>query len=239
MSSPRHACIIGATGGIGRALCEELLSRGWQVSAGARQAGSIETAGVQPFAIDIEDEASVRAAAEVLSQQAPLDLLIVATGILHGAGISPEKTYTALDPAVMASVFSVNAIGPAIVGKHFAALLSREGQPVFAAISARVGSIADNRLGGWHSYRASKAALVMLMRNFAIELKRRKHPAVVLSLHPGTVDTALSEPFQANLPEGQLTEPRECARNLLSVIDAAKPEDSGKHLAWDGEAIPG
>ena len=233
-----HACIVGASGGIGGALCRALLERGWQVSAGARRPEGIAADGVAGFAIDIEDEASIARAASRLSGSTPLDLLIVATGILHGANVAPEKTLTALDPVQMAKVFAINAIGPAIVGKHFIPLLAREGSPVFAAISARVGSISDNRLGGWHSYRASKAALNMLMKNFAIELKRRKHPAVVLALHPGTVDTGLSAPFQANLPDGQLTAPTDCAHNLLAVIEQSTPQDSGKHFDWAGAEVP-
>ncbi|NCQ64500.1 MAG: SDR family oxidoreductase, partial [Alphaproteobacteria bacterium] len=126
---------------------------------------------------------------------------------------------------------------PALIAKHFLPLLPRDRRSVFAALSARVGSISDNGIGGWHSYRASKAALNMLVRNYAIELGRTHKHAVCVALHPGTVDTALSQPFQSNLPEGQLTAPAEAAGNLLRVIDGLTPEDSGHLFDWAGERV--
>ena len=137
----------------------------------------------------------------------------------------------------MARVFHLNTIGPALVAKHFLPVLPRDRRSLFAALSARVGSIGDNRIGGWHSYRASKAALNMLIRNYAIELGRTHSQAVCVALHPGTVDTALSEPFQANLPEGQLTAPGQAARNLLDVLDGLGSEDSGQLFDWAGKRV--
>lgn len=127
---------------------------------------------------------------------------------------------------------------PALVAKHFLPLLARDRKSVFAALSARVGSISDNQLGGWHAYRASKAALNMLLRTFAIELARRNPRAVCVGLHPGTVDTGLSAPFQANVPEGKLFTPDFAAARLLEVVDRLKPDDSGHVFAWDGQLIP-
>jgi NAD(P)-dependent dehydrogenase (short-subunit alcohol dehydrogenase family) len=138
----------------------------------------------------------------------------------------------------MAELFAINAIGPALIAKHALPLLRKPGRSVFAALSARVGSIGDNRLGGWHSYRASKAALNMLVRNFALELTRRNPEAIAVTLHPGTVDTGLSEPFQRGVMAGKLFTPDFAAEQLLSVIEALTSTGSGKLYAWDGSEIP-
>ena len=134
--------------------------------------------------------------------------------------------------------FAVNAIGPALAAKHFLPLLAEDRKSVFAALSARVGSISDNSLGGWHAYRASKAALNMILRNLAIELARRHDKAICVGLHPGTVDTGLSSPFQGSVPPGRLFSPAEAAGHLLKVVDGLSPADSGGHFAWDGRRIP-
>ena len=138
---------------------------------------------------------------------------------------------------MLARNFAINSIGPALVAKHFLPLLPDEGRAGFAALAARVGSIGDNRLGGWYSYRASKAALVMLMRTYSVELARKKPDAFCVTLHPGTVDTQLSEPFQRNVPEGKLFTPEFSASSLLDVLDGIGPEQSGRQFAWDGEEI--
>jgi NAD(P)-dependent dehydrogenase (short-subunit alcohol dehydrogenase family) len=207
------------------------------IFAGSRSATVREHMNVRPFRFDISDEPSIEAAMRQIGQGGPLDLVIVATGLLHGDGIAPEKTWRAIDGQAMAQVFAINAIGPAIIAKHALPLLNTQRRSVFAALSARVGSISDNRVGGWHSYRASKAALNMLVRNFAIELARTNRQAIAVALHPGTVDTALSKPFQSNLPEGQLECPKSSARHLLKVISKLSELDSGNHLAWDGTPI--
>ena len=232
-----NAAIFGASGGIGKALCSALMERGAKVHAGSRSGGA-HVEGAQGFRFDLADEASIAAAAETMRDDPP-DLVLVATGVLTLAdGTGPERSYKALDGAAMGEVFALNTIGPALIAKHMLPLLPRQKRCVFAALSARVGSISDNRLGGWHSYRSSKAALNMLVRNFAIELGRTHKEAVVAALHPGTVDTALSEPFQGNVPDQQLTEPMEAAQNLLAVIDGLSPSDSGGHFDWQGETIP-
>lgn len=193
---------------------------------------------IRPFRFDLEDESSILAAAEAM-RDSPPDLVIVASGVLAlSDGTRPERSYKSLDPGVMAEMFAVNTIGPALVAKHMLPLLPRDRRSAFVALSARVGSIGDNRIGGWHSYRASKAALNMLVRNFAIELGRTHKRSVVVSLHPGTVDTGLSEPFQANLPDGQLTQPDGAARNLLGVIEGLNPADSGHQFDWKGGRVP-
>ncbi len=168
----------------------------------------------------------------------PVDLVIVATGILHRASISPEKSMREMSANAMAEVFAINTIGPALVAKHFLPQLRRGSKSVFAALSARVGSIEDNRLGGWMSYRASKAALNMLIKTLSIEHGRRRPDSIIAGLHPGTVDTALSEPFQKNVPDGKLFTPAQSADYLLSVIDGLKASDTGGVFAWDGARIP-
>ena len=235
---PIHrAAVFGASGGIGRALAEALVEQGVEVWAGCRS-GHPGVAGAHPFAFDLGDETSIADAAEPMTATPP-DLVIVATGVLTlEDDTGPERSYRSLDPGAMERVFLLNTIGPAIVAKHMLPLFDRKERCVFAALSARVGSISDNRLGGWHSYRASKAALNMLLRNFAIELARTHKQSVVAGLHPGTVDTRLSEPFQSNLPDGQLTAPSHAARSLLDVIAKLRPSDSGNVFDYAGKSVP-
>ena len=233
----RTAAVFGASGGIGRALSAALVERGLTVWAGSRSRERL-VEGTRPFRFDLGDEDSIRQAADLMRDDPP-DLVIVATGVLTlSDGTGPERSFKAIDGAAMARMFAANTIGPALIAKHMLPLLPRDRRCLFAALSARVGSIGDNRLGGWHSYRASKAALNMLVRNFAIEFARTHKQGVVAALHPGTVDTALSEPFQGNVPDRQLTKPSRAAENLLTVIDGLTPEDSGGHFDWKGETIP-
>ncbi|MEY2926226.1 MAG: hypothetical protein RL367_703 [Pseudomonadota bacterium] len=206
-------------------------------AAGSRQADIEGTGRIHPFTFDLEDEPSIAAAAAQIGKAGALDLIIVTTGLLHGGGIAPEKSWRALDPATMARVFALNTIGPALIAKHFLPLLARDRRSVFAVLSARVGSISDNRLGGWHSYRASKAALNMLVRNFALELATRNPNAIAVALHPGTVATRLSEPFQHGVAADRLFSPDVSAGHLLTVLDGLTVQDSGGLFAWDGTAI--
>ncbi|WP_170308107.1 SDR family NAD(P)-dependent oxidoreductase [Aurantiacibacter suaedae] len=231
------AAVFGASGGIGSALVADLAARGVDVLAGSRSGEGPPLEGVRRFACDIDDEDSIADAVADWSNDPP-DLVVVATGVLTlPDGTGPERSYKSLDPAAMAEVLRVNTIGPALVAKHVLPLFPRDRRSVFAALSARVGSISDNRIGGWHSYRASKAALNMLVANFAIEMGRTHPEAVVVALHPGTVDTRLSSPFQSNLPEGQLTAPDAASANLLSVIEGLSPADSGGLFDWRGLRI--
>ncbi|MDN3645290.1 SDR family NAD(P)-dependent oxidoreductase [Pontixanthobacter aestiaquae] len=235
---PNCAVVFGASGGIGSALCEALVADGiGTVFAGSRNGAAAAADAANPFCFDLRDEQSIAAAAALVKEHKP-DLIIVATGILTlNDGTGPERSYRALDADTMVEVLALNAIGPAIIAKHFLPLLPRDKRAVFAALSARVGSISDNGLGGWHSYRASKAALNMLIKNFGIELGRTHKQAVVAALHPGTVDSELSKPFQGNLPDGQLTGPADAARNLLKTLSNLKPGDSGGLFAFDGSRI--
>lgn len=238
LAFPRSAAVFGASGGIGAAIVATLAERGCErIYAGSREGRDID--GTIPFAFDLTDEDSVAAAAAETMRDDPPELVFVASGVLTlDNGTGPERTYKRLDAGAMAQMISLNTIGPAIIAKHMLPLFPRESRAVFAALSARVGSISDNGLGGWHSYRASKAALNMLLKNFAIELGRTHPEAVVLGLHPGTVDTDLSEPFQKGLPEGQLLDPTQSAQALLDVIAGAAPELSGRVFDWKGAEIP-
>lgn len=227
----RRAAVIGASGGIGRALADALEQRGCEVMRLSR------TADLADRRIDLGDEGSIANAAGQCAMGGALDLVIVATGVLQPDGRPPEKSWRDLDPAILARSFALNASGPVLVAKHFLPLLPRQGRAVFAALSARVGSIGDNRLGGWYSYRASKAALNMLLRTLAIELARKRPEAVCVGLHPGTVDTCLSRPFQRNVPAGKLFTPAASADSLLRVLENLGPEDSGGCFAWDGQRL--
>lgn len=239
MRIPRSACIFGASGGIGRALCEALAAAGCdRIYAGSRSGDGPQGAQFQNFAFDLADEASIAAAAAMM-RDSPPEWVIVATGVLTLAdGTGPERTYKRLDPAAMAEVFAANTIGPALIAKHMLALMPKGQGFTFAALSARVGSISDNRLGGWHSYRASKAALNMLICNFAIEMARTHPDSVIVGLHPGTVDSALSAPFQSGLAEGQLTAPQTAAANLIVVLGRLTPVQSGRVFDFRGEEVP-
>ncbi|MGE4306345.1 MAG: SDR family NAD(P)-dependent oxidoreductase [Novosphingobium sp.] len=235
-----RACIFGASGGIGGALVEALAARE-DVSCvyAASRTPPAASDRVVPLTCDVSDEDSLAQAVATMAEQGAPDFVVVATGALEFAdGAGPERTLKKLDAGRMAQLFAINTIAPAMVARHLLPLLPREGRSVFAAISARVGSISDNRLGGWHSYRASKAALNMLVRNFAIEMGRTHRESVIVALHPGTVDTPLSEPFQNNLAEGQLTAPAQAAQNLLAVLEGLTPAESGGFFAWDGQPIP-
>lgn len=234
---PVRALVIGAGGAVGGALVEVLAADAGvaRVVACARSARRYDGAKIEGRPMDILDEASIVAALEGVGE---IDLAIVATGLLHEpGGLSPEKTWRALDRALLLRSFAVNAVGPALVAKHVLPLLPRQGKAVFAALSARVGSISDNRLGGWYGYRASKAALNQLIRTLAIELARQRQEAICVGLHPGTVDSGLSRPFQSGVGEGRLFAPEFAAERLLAVIDGLDVVASGHLVAWDGQII--
>jgi NAD(P)-dependent dehydrogenase (short-subunit alcohol dehydrogenase family) len=224
------AVVIGASGGIGGAMHSLLESQGDdpKVIGLSRQSDP---------PVDVTDEDSIRRAAEfVKGHDGDLRLVFDATGFLHDDDFMPEKTWARLDPAHMARAFAVNASGPALLMKHFLPLLPRQGKAVFATLSARVGSIGDNRLGGWYSYRASKAALNQFVRAASIELHRRSKDAICVALHPGTVDTRLSAPFGK---EGlNVRSPDQAAAELLAVIDGLDAEANGGFFDYRGEPVP-
>lgn len=236
MVAPKTAVVIGAGGGIGAALVAALhASAEFDVIHALSRQPPDGFGAIRTSAIDVGDEASIAAAAEQIGS--PLDLVIIATGILHENSRRPEKALRDLDGDALARMFAINAIGPALALKHFAPLLVRDRRAVIAALSARVGSISDNRSGGWYAYRASKAALNMIIRSAAIELARNKPQSICVALHPGTVDTALSAPFQARVASDKLFTPERAARQLLDVLKSLDAQDSGRMFGWDGEQI--
>jgi NAD(P)-dependent dehydrogenase (short-subunit alcohol dehydrogenase family) len=231
--------VFGASGGLGTALVQELRDRG----AFARVVGFARAAGGAGRAndddepgFDVTDEASVAAAVARLAALGDVRLAIVATGFLHGDGFAPEKALRQLDPAHLARSFAVNAIGPALIMKHLLPRFPRSGRAVLAVLSAKVGSIGDNRLGGWYAYRASKAALNQLVRTASIELSRTHREAAVVALHPGTVATRLSEPFAKT---GLVVRtPAEAAARLLDTLARVGPAESGAFLDSGGAPLP-
>lgn len=237
---PLRIAIIGAGGAIGGALLQRYRQAQPEASilAYSRTAAAAATPPLQWQALDLLDERSIAAAAAHAAAGGPLDRVLVCTGLLHAPGRRPEKSLRELDAAWLQHNFLVNSVGPALLLKHFLPLLRRDERAVFAALSARVGSISDNRLGGWYSYRASKAALNMLIATTAIELKRTHPRALLIGLHPGTVDSRLSAPFQTQLRAGQLQTPQQAAAHLHRVIESADAALSGHCLAWDGSVVP-
>ena len=187
--------------------------------------------------LDVEDEASVEAAAsEVASVHPRLGLLMNVAGLLHDSRHGPERSIRDLDPAWLHRTYAVNAVGPLLVAKHFASLLQHDQRAVLANVSARVGSIEDDRAGGWYGYRASKAAQNMFTKNLSIELTRRFKQLIVLAVHPGTVDTGLSKPFQRGVKT--LFSVERAVGQLLSIVDSVTSGDNGRFVAWDGTSIP-
>ncbi|NJC39899.1 NAD(P)-dependent dehydrogenase (short-subunit alcohol dehydrogenase family) [Brevundimonas alba] len=242
-TSAALAVVVGANGGIGRALATVLADQGrYDRIIGVSRTRPADWPHNPLFdfvAADITDEEQVAAAAAMIRQQGSPDRIVVATGLLHGPGVSPEKTFRTLDPEALVALFRINAIAPALVAKHLLPLMPRDRLSVFAALSARVGSISDNRLGGWYGYRASKAALNMLIATLAVEHRRNRPLGVCVALHPGTVETPLSAPFRqgASTAAKRLT-PEQSAGALVDVMDRLQPEDSGGFFAWDGQPIP-
>ncbi|MBL0899464.1 MAG: SDR family oxidoreductase [Reyranella sp.] len=224
------AIVVGASGGIGGAFLDRLPARSTFrtiLGLGRRSDPPLELAAEQSI---------VRAARHVQALGHELRLVIDATGFLHGDGLAPEKSWRDLDAAHLARAFAVNAIGPALLMKHFLPLLPRQGKSVFATLSARVGSIGDNRLGGWYAYRASKAALNQLVRTAAVELGRSRPAAFCIALHPGTVATPLSAPFaKAGL---DVRPADEAADRLLDTVDRLRPGDSGGFFDHRGDTVP-
>ncbi len=223
------AVIFGAAGGIGMALMQALHSLGhFEHVLGFSRSTSPN--------IDLEDESSLEAAARFAEEKGELRLVIDATGFLHDARHLPEKSWRELDAAKLARSFALNAIGPALLMKHVLPRMPRKGKAVFATLSARVGSIADNHLGGWYAYRASKAALNQLVRTAAVELARCSPEALCIALHPGTVATPLSAPFaKAGL---QVVEPLPAAIRLLAVVNRLSADSSGGFFDYHGQPIP-
>lgn len=231
--------VFGTSGGIGREMARQLATRGNGAVFGVSRSEADELPGVTPLRADFTDEDALAGIAETIKAAGSPDLVIVASGLLSdGDTLQPEKSYKQQSLRAFQRIFEANTFGPALVAKHMLPLMPRKGRAVFAALSARVGSISDNGLGGWHAYRASKSALNMLIRNYAIEQGRRNEAFIAVGLHPGTVDTDLSKPFQGNVPDKKLFTPEYSARALLDVLDRLTPDQSGNVFDYAGERVP-
>lgn len=223
MTQQKTAILFGATGGIGRAM-EALLAQDYALVTFSRANG-----------FDLLDEASIARAAESVKGQ-DIALIFDATGFLHDDNIQPEKSLKQLTPEAMAKNFALNCTGPALLMKHFLPLLPREGRSIFVTLSAKVGSIGDNHLGGWYAYRAAKAALNQIVRTASIELKRTKPEAILVAMHPGTVDTGLSGKFAKSGLDVKL--PPRAAQDLIHVMNGLSASDSGSFKNHDGSDLP-
>ena len=204
----------------------------------SRKINDKDTDKVKNIVIDIEDEDSIKQAVQKLPNDIKFDLVFVATGILHNDDdIFPEKSIRDINSIKLKKVLLVNTIGPTLIGKYFIPLLQKSTKSTFAFLSARVGSITDNKIGGWYSYRASKTALNQIIKNFSIEVKRSNPEAIFVGLQPGTVKSYLSKPFEKNVKSNSLFTPDYSAKKLLEVIANLDIEDTGKIFAWNGEEI--
>lgn len=231
-------------GGIGQALLGELAERAPLLElVGAsrrdwRTGGSLISPSIDYLPLELGDDSSIQQLAAALGSRPPLRVVIYAAGLLHGSGIQPEKRLAQVNRSALEQSFSINAYGPLLVAQAIEANLATADPFHFASLSARVGSIGDNHLGGWYAYRAAKAAQNQLLRTLALEWKRRRPLGCVSLLHPGTTETALSAPFQAGVPPAQLFSPKRAASQLVGVLEGLDPQKSGGFWAWDGQAIP-
>ncbi|NRB10303.1 MAG: SDR family NAD(P)-dependent oxidoreductase [Rickettsiaceae bacterium] len=236
-----NVVVIGASGGIGSGFVENLIQEQNVLNINCFSRHEIwpydlkEGLKLEWGYLDLEDEESIKAAASKISRELPIDILILATGMLYNDTILPEKSLSELSTEKFQKLFMINTIGPALIAKYFTPYLRRDKKSIFTMLSARVGSIGDNNFGGWYSYRTSKAALNMLIKNVAIELARKYKQAIVVGLHPGTVDTKLSQPFQSNIDK--VFTANEAAINLIKVMNKLTPDDTGSVFDWAGKII--
>jgi NAD(P)-dependent dehydrogenase (short-subunit alcohol dehydrogenase family) len=233
-----NICIIGSTGAIGNAFLEYYIADNTVTNIYSFSRSKLEidkASSIKNFQIDIENEDSIKKASEEVRGVA-FDLVIVATGILYTDEFGPEKSIRDLSFNKFEKIFKANTVGPAIIGKYFLPLLNKSSISKMCFLSAKVGSISDNRLGGWYSYRASKTALNQIIKNFSIEISRSNKQAIIVGLQPGTVSSKLSEPF-TKPGQSNLFTPEESVRHLVSVIDELEIDNNGSMLSWDGSII--
>lgn len=231
--------VFGASGTIGRATLNHVKETYPNATIYGFSQRKVEDKidGIRYGTIKYNDEESIINATKAILSTGDLDLVFVATGLLHEIDIAPEKSLRDLSFNNFNRIIEMNAAVPAMLAKHFMPKLSNSRKSIFAIMSARVGSISDNRLGGWYAYRMSKAAINMFIKCSSIEMKRLNKNAIVVGLHPGTVDSPLSKPFQKNVPQGKLFTPQYSVEMLFKVLDSLNTDDSGKIFAWDGEEI--
>lgn len=246
----RTAFVQGASRGLGLEITRQLLAEdptlrlfaSCRAPAEAAALSELQAASAGRLTVvplDVRDEPSIARAAQRFSETTGrAHLILNVAGVLHGPEFGPEKKLGHVEPEALRTVFEINAFGPLLVAKHFHPFLRHDARSVFASLSARVGSISDNRLGGWYAYRGSKAAQNMFTKTLAIELARIAPHAIAVGLHPGTVDTNLSKPFQRSVPDETLMTPTESASSLLRVLDGLRPEHSGRVFDFRGEEVP-
>jgi NAD(P)-dependent dehydrogenase (short-subunit alcohol dehydrogenase family) len=230
-----NIAIIGASGAIGKAFVDHYKSKPKTiVHAFSRQVISSDDNNVHTYSVDFFSDSQIF---DCIKINLKFDKVIIATGILQDDKVSPEKKYQDLEPLQLHHYFEVNTIMPILVAKKFIPYLDKKAPSIMAFLSARVGSISDNRLGGWYGYRASKSALNMLIKTLSIELKRSHPDCILVGMHPGTVDSNLSKPFQNNIPKEQLFTPVQSVGYLSSVMNSLTQLDSGKIIDWAGKEI--
>lgn len=234
-----NVAIIGSSGALGHAFTKQIATQYPKANIHAFSRTDVKpiAENIKHHIIDYNSESSIAQAAADASTEFPLDVVIVTTGILHDGETYPEKSLKEISEKNFKHLFEVNTIIPALIAKHFIPKLHKSRRSLFAALSARVGSISDNQLGGWYAYRASKAALNMIIKNLAIETHRSNQHAIIITLHPGTVDSPLSKPFQKNVPKEKLFTPEYSVSKMIQVLASLTTQDSGKCFAWDGEEI--
>ena len=234
-----NAVVFGASGAIGLNFVKQIKERypDTIVHACSRAEPSELPDGVKFIAVDYRDEDQLQAAATKVKEVCPPDLIIIATGILHDQEVKPEKSLRDINESAMAHVYFINTIVPALIAKHFLPILCKNKKAVLAALSARVGSISDNHLGGWYSYRCSKSALNMFIKNAAIEVGRFKKNTIVLGLHPGTVDSALSKPYQAHVKPDHLFQPEFSVSKMIEVLEGVSENDTGKCIDYNNNEV--
>lgn len=237
------ALIVGASQGIGLEFARQFLERVDRVYATYRSPDcdlfKLEHPNLTQLPLDLTDEAQIeQAIAQVKSETPTLHYVINCVGVLHDGTMQPEKSLRHLNADQLLKYFQINSIGAALLAKHVQPLLKHRDRAMLATISAKVGSIEDNQIGGWYGYRASKAALNMFMRTTAIEFKRTCPNAIVVTLHPGTTDTRLSKPFQRNVPPEKLFSVERTVQQLIAVLDQLQDSNSGEFFSWDGTKLP-
>jgi len=249
MNQLQNVLIVGANGGIGYGFVKQLINS-HQINhlyATYRQFEKAEELfnlqqqypdKLSCLKVDVTDEKQIiDAFNQIQAQTSQLHLVINCVGILHEGDLQPEKSLKHINSDNLIRYFQVNTIPTVLLAKHLVSFFKHQNKAIFAVISAKVGSIEDNRLGGWYGYRASKASLNMLLKNIAIEYSRTCKNAIVVALHPGTTDTELSQPFQKNVPPEKLFSVERCTKQLLSIINNLNCEDNGKFFSWDGSYL--